>query len=132
MTIINGKDLSLQEATPFLPNMANGVAMFLQVMKVFVVTKKQVMGYTEEETECVITKAVRVPLNPKQLEIKPEGQRAWSWSQLHTLTDLKIRVDDIVIIRDIRYRVMAINNYAEYGFYDYHLVEDYNNEQACD
>lgn len=67
-------------------------------------------------------------MTPAQLAMKPEGERTWKWSRLHLLPDPKLELDWIVVIREVKYRVMAVENQAEYGYIAYDLLEDYENE----
>ena len=78
---------------------------------------------TEEKNE---TLATIQPLQLRQIELKPEGQRAWNWFQIHALvTDYGVTVNDIVEINEDRYKVMGIYDYKRNGFIELHCVSDY-------
>jgi len=69
------------------------------------------------------------PLQPKALELKPEGQRGWRWLQIHAEPALQLQLDDIVVLNDgDRYRVMAVRHYEQYGYMEYELVRGYEYE----
>lgn len=125
--MINAKDKNLRQSTS-LPDVGGSVNMLLQPIKLGVVTKKQVNGLTVEETEWTWTKAVRQAYSSEQLVILPEGQRSWKWYTIHALPDLVLNTDDIIVMHRLRMRVMEKLDYLEYGFVEYHAIEDYVNE----
>lgn len=128
MKIKNAKDRDLEELSASLPDMSDSVRMFFQKMKVYTITKEQVDGYTVETKSCKITDAVKVPLSPETIAVKPEGQRSWKWYSLHCVTDLCLKTDDIVELSLKSYRVQSVSNYSEYGYFEYQIVEDYVDE----
>lgn len=65
------------------------------------------------------------PLSPRRLELKPEGQRAWTWLQLHSDPVLKLEVDDVVLYLGVQTRVMNKTDYRLYGFVYYEVVQDW-------
>ena len=87
---------------------------------------KTITDYNLTETATTIsTKGVRQPFSAQQLSIKPEGQRAWKWEILHCLPNVKLNPDDIVVFNGVRYRVMEKLDYSEYGYLEYHIIQDY-------
>jgi hypothetical protein len=66
------------------------------------------------------------PLSVRSLSLKPEGQRSWSWKQIHSYSgDLNLRTQDLITIDNIQYKVMGVLNYSLNGFMEYHIVTDY-------
>lgn len=77
-----------------------------------------------KKTEKII--GTRQPLKSEEVELKPEGQRNWSWYQLHTDSAYKrLEVQQVVNIKGEDYRVMAVKDYSLNGFYEYHVIKDY-------
>lgn len=111
-----------------LPDVSGGAMLFFQPIKVFVIQKEQVKGYTQEKEICKQTYGVRQPFTPQQLNIKTEGERAWIWNKLHCLPDLILKNDDKVRIQGIPFRVVSKTDYREYGYLEYDLVQDYRAE----
>jgi hypothetical protein len=70
---------------------------------------------------------VRVPLKAQQLDKKPEGQRAWKWEVLYSTPDFLLTPNDVLVFNCLRYRVDAKLDYSEYGYLEYHIVQDYSN-----
>lgn len=108
-----------------VPNMSGTLSGWFQPLTINVITKVIENFEVHETTTDVTFRGVWQPFSPKQLEMKPEGQRSWSWYMVHTQTDLKLKNDDVIKYRGHQYRVMANNNYNEYGFYEYHIIRDY-------
>ena len=66
------------------------------------------------------------PLSPKQIELKPEGQRAWTWLQIHMQTgSFKLNVNDQIVINGTIYKVMALKDYSQSGYIEYHAVYEF-------
>jgi hypothetical protein len=108
-----------------MPDVSDAVMSLLQPMKVGIVQKQQIGGLTQEIPIYVDTFAVKQPFSAQRLDIKPEGQRSWRWFTLHSLKDLVLKLDDIIILAEIKYRVMQKYDYAEYGFYQYEIAEGF-------
>lgn len=69
------------------------------------------------------------PLSAREISLKPEGQRSWTWLQVHCqakATNL-IPGDQVIYGVDL-YKVMALKDYSLNGFIEYHLVRDYQNQ----
>lgn len=123
--IKNGKDTPLNESFGNLPNMASTLDGWLMTL-VFIKTIKTIINYNAVETEEEFSfQGVWQPLSLSELKMKPENERTWKWYNCHTKTDLGLKNDDIITYKDIKYRVMSTGYFEDYGYYNYHLVEDY-------
>lgn len=107
-----------------LPNMATAVAAWFQEMQCSVVQSYQEDYVTQERATLVAFKGMRAPLKAQQLDKKPEGQRAWKWEVLFTTVEFALSPNDVIVFRGNRYRVDAKLDYSEYGYYEYHIVQD--------
>lgn len=123
--IQNAKDTPLFSNPGTLPNMQDALADWFQMMTFTIITKETVDHELVETATVVAAKAVRQPLSAQKLMMKPEGQRAWRWEQLHAFPDLILKPDDVVVFNGIRYRVMDKLDYKEYGYLEYHITQDY-------
>lgn len=66
------------------------------------------------------------PMPGQQISFKPEGQRAWKWWSLWTQTDYDINVgDNIIDFKGNKYRVMKRADWAQGGYYQFDLTQDY-------
>lgn len=62
------------------------------------------------------------PLHPRELLVKPEGERAWKWWTL--FSDMDLEKDWTVTDQHgISYRVMASSDWRNAGFKQYQLIE---------
>ena len=125
MKILNARDRNADILSSGLPDVSAGVEHFFQPITVDLVVKTQTDGYTEEEKKRYKTQGTVQPFSAKELKILPEGQRGWKWTMLHCLPGLCLDLDDIVIIRGVRSRVMGSKDFSEYGYKEYHLAEGY-------
>lgn len=129
--IVNGKDTPLGNSFNTLPNVSDVLPDWFQPLT-FEVVAKGLEDYEVVETlRTIQTQGVRQPMSAQQLQVKPEGQRAWKWETIHCLPDVKLKVDDIVIFDNTKYRVMAKWNWSEYGYLEYHICQGYEeNEES--
>lgn len=120
----NASDRMLN-AEPLVLDMSDALPGTLQTLSVTPLIKTvQQFGNVESGTSYEVQGCLG-PLQPRAIEKKPEGQRAWSWYQLIVPTSVNLNVDDRAAINGTPFRIDAKNNYGSYGFYEYHLLEDY-------
>lgn len=123
--IVPANQRSVQDAATAMPSMRSTITGWFQTLILSRVRKKIV---DRESVEAVWKQqcfGVLQPFSPRQLSIKPEGERAWIWVMLHTTSDVDLQPDEEFFIKDVRYRVMSTNNYNDYGYVQYELVQDY-------
>lgn len=70
------------------------------------------------------------PLSPKQIMLKPEGERAWQWLQIHCVITnlLPLQPADLITYNNVIYKVMGQIDYSLNGYVEYHAVQDF---QGC-
>lgn len=124
--IKNGSSTPLNQ-TPMgsVPNVGAAMNDWFQAM-VFTLIGKQVDAFQAVETETLINfRGVIQPLKDRELDLLPEGQRSWTWFQLHAEPSLKLQTDDVVVYLGVRTRVMGRRDYTIYGYCEYRLVQDW-------
>lgn len=121
--IINAKDKGLLYSG--LPQVGEVLPSWFQPLTFDIITKSLVDYEVQEVIVPVSTQGVRQPMTAQQIAIKPEGQRAWRWETLHCLPNVPLRIDDIVVFGEKRYRVMQKWDWSEYGYYEFHICEAY-------
>lgn len=110
-----------------LPNVFDGIRDWVSPMQFQQITKTmQINGEVKETSVPVNFTGMIQPLEPRELRLKPEGQRAWSWYLLYADISLILQVDDIVTWNGKQTRVMKRENWPQQGFVLYHLVQDWN------
>lgn len=108
-----------------MPQMQSTIFGFEETIQ-FQLIKKTVVDH-----DLVESNKIRVPLffegslqsiHPRQLMIKPEGERAWKWRVLYTdfEMDLETVIEDST---GIQYRVMTKSDWNQAGYFMYELIE---------
>jgi hypothetical protein len=116
--------LTFQQGT--VPNMMEALTDYFQEM-VFTKIVKTVVGFQVLETATNINfMGVIMPYSGRDLNLLPEGQRAWNWQTLFSQPVLTLFPDDVVTWQGRQVRVMSRKDYALYGYVEYSLVLDWN------
>lgn len=123
--IPNAANRPLFDKAGSVPDVSGAMTDYFQTM-VFTRLTKTVTGFQAVETaDPIVFQGVIQPFTERQLLLKPEGQRAWSWFWLHADPVLTLQVDDVVLYKGVQTRVMARKDYVLYGYVEYHLVQDW-------
>ena len=124
--IKNGRSVPLnQTAMGSVPNVGGALNGWFQPM-IFTLIGKSVEAFQAVETETPLNfRGVIQPYSERQLTLLPDGQRSWTWLQLHADPSLKLETDDVVIYLGVRTRVMGLKDYTIYGYIEYRLVQDW-------
>lgn len=113
-----------------LPNLSNPVRAYLQSMTIYLVTKSVVDCEVQETKTRMDIRGVLQPLPPQRLDIMKEGQREWIWKCLHTLPNVNLKVDDIVEIKQVIYRVVEKYDCTEYGYNEFLLAQTFEEKNG--
>lgn len=125
MTISNASNRPLNALAGSVPDVSGALLDYLQPMT-FTTIVKTVENFQVVETPTSVSfQGVWQPFTARQIQMKPEGQRAWKWFMVHALVALPLVPDDVVTYLGTQYRVKADNDYSIYGYYQYELIEDY-------
>lgn len=92
--------------------------------------KKQVISDfdTKDILENFTFRGVVQPLSPKSLSLKPEGERSFTWLQIHSFSgSLNLDTNDIIIHQGKQYKIMALLDYSLNNYIEYHAIEDFQN-----
>lgn len=126
-TIANGADLPLFAKSGTVPDVSGALQDYYQTMT-FTKVAKIVEGYQVAETPTPTTfRGVIMPFTERQLLLKPEGQRAWTWFLVFSDPVLTLQVDDVLTwnYNGKQTRVMARKDMFLYGYVEYHVVQDW-------
>lgn len=125
MVIRNAADRPLFDKAGTVPDVSGALLDYFQTM-VFALVKKTIVNSQVVETTSPINfQGVIQPFTERQLLLRPEGERAWTWFTLHADPSLTLNVDDVVLWRGKQTRVMARKNFELYGYVEYQLVQDW-------
>lgn len=111
-----------------LPNLATAVMAWTQPFTFERITKAIVDFELVETRSLTAFTGVVAPLKQTDLEIKPEGQRQWRWLEIHSTTNLEFALDDRFVFKGKMYRVMAVNDWADYGYFRYEVAQAFDVE----
>ena len=109
-----------------MPNMAttlNGWEVPITLEKI---TQSVIEGDLVTSKTQITFQGVWQPLRGEELQLKPEGQRSWSWYWIHAKSGtLDLQTADKVIFQGKRYKVMDRKDYNLNGYIEYHVILDY-------
>lgn len=123
--IVNANTRSVQDSSLPVPNMRGTLNNWMQALALTKVIKQSINFDIKESYVPLSTRGMIQPFGAEELSLKPDGQRDWTWQMLHTTIDLVLKPDDVVIIKEVRYRVMSKTDCSQYGYVQYHLIQDY-------
>lgn len=128
--LTNGKNLIIPNNVGGLPDVSAAVDYLLQPVTVQLVIKQMINGYYEPVKTTVNTQASIQPMDQK-LAVKMEGQRNWRWSIIHILPNVDLQNNDLITLFGVEYKVMYRENWFQYGYIMYHVVEGFTNAQTA-
>lgn len=109
-----------------MPQMAAAFSGWMQNITMSVFTQKVVdNGLVEDHWNEICFAGTIQPLSARAIALKPEGQRAWDWFQIHTFSRLEISTNDRISWEGQIYKVMAVKDYGLNNYVEYHIVQDY-------
>jgi len=85
-----------------------------------------IVDYQTVNTEEAITfKGVIQPLTAEALKVRPLEERSWEWLMIHTRTSVELATGDLIEYNGKKFKVMFEKDYSLNGYYEYHLVKNY-------
>lgn len=126
MPLLNANKLTIPQNVGGLPDASVAVMTLLQPVNVMTVTQQLINGYYKPISQTFYTQASIQPL-PQELAIKMEGERNWRWSLIHILPNVVLDNNDLITLFGVQYKVMKKENWAQYGYVDYYVVEGFQN-----
>ena len=122
--IKNAKDKSINDNSFLNLEGSN----FYQALTIEVITKKTVNFELTETKRSVNFKGVIFPTEGEDLKIVPEGQRSFKNVTIFSEVTLQLNLDDIVLYKGTRFRILKKLDYENYGFYKYLLTEGFSSD----
>lgn len=84
-------------------------------------------GYIDEALKEDKLSGFWQPYSDEDLQLIPEGQRNWRWFAFHVQGPHKaLTLSEIVKIKGIEYRVMAVADFSDENYIEYRLVNNYD------
>jgi hypothetical protein len=124
-TIANGANRPINFQTGTVPDVSGALKDYYQPL-IFEQLTKTVSGFQVVETTTPIQfRGLIQPFTSRQLMLRPEGERAWTWFTLFSDPVLTLQVDDVVVWNGKQTRVMSRTDFSLYGYVTYSLVQDW-------
>ena len=108
-----------------MPQMSAAFQGWFQAITLQIVTQNIVDGLLTKSYAPVNFRGTIQPLSEKAIELKPEGQRAWTWLQIHCQPPAPLNINDVIVYNGQNFKVMALKDYTLNGYIEYHAVADY-------
>jgi len=110
-----------------MPQMSAAFAGWTQKISLVIVTQTVVDDGIVVPTETQITfQGTIQPLSAEEIQLKPEGQRAFQWLDIHCMGKISIlKKDDRIIYNGQRYKVMGFKDYSLNNYTEYNAIADY-------
>ncbi len=91
------------------------------------ISQQIIDGLVQEIAHQIPFHGIVQPLSAKQIALKPEGERAWAWLQIHiqASSPVKLDVNDRIMVDCRKYKVMGRLDYSANNYIELHCVEDF-------
>lgn len=109
-----------------MPQMSAAFSGWTTSLDITKITQTIVNNLVQETYTNLNINGVWQPLSPKQIALKPEGERAWSWFMLHVEgNSVPLEVNDKVMFGGQKYKVMNRHDYELNNYVQLDLVLDF-------
>ena len=124
--IIGAGTRDISESALTVPNMRGAIINWFRPLQAERITTTIVDGLAKEIRRPFNTAGVFNPMKPREVLLKPEGDRTFRWFVLYVGREIELKPNDVVIRKGVPYRVMGPLPIEDYGIKRYELTEDYN------
>ena len=124
MKILNANKKNLSQTTSQVPDVSGAIQRNLQPLTFVRMQKRIIDGFVKSIPVTEKYLASIQPLKPKDLVIKPQGERAWSWYMIHSLVNLELKLGDQFESGGAKYKIMGRSNYSQFGYFYQECIED--------
>lgn len=112
-----------------MPQMGPAFAGWTQQITLGLVQQYDEKGLTKKRVKRIRFQGTIQPLKPTELQFKPEALRRFPWLQIHMFTPRqRLDTNDIIEYDGRRYKVLGVYDYSLNNFFEYHVVEDMQND----
>lgn len=123
----NANALTINQNVGGLPDVSAAVMMLLQPVTVDLVIQQLINGYYKPIRNLTVNTQASIQPLPQELAVKMEGERNWRWSLIHILPNVILNNNDLITLFGVQYKVMKKENWFQYGYIDYYVVEGFQN-----
>lgn len=112
--------------TSGMPKMGAAFRGWLATVTLKKIVQTVVDGMVTDTETLIRFKGVVQPLDPEQINMKPEGQRSFEWLQINCFSGSNnLTTNDRIVYNSIAYKIMGVFDYTQNGYIEYHAVRDY-------
>ena len=123
--IQNARDRKISDNVGSMPYMAQSIQQIMQPVQVGIIKSQMIGGYNQTVVEKYVkVLSVRIE-NPNHLVMTKTGERIWVSMDIYFTPDVILQPDDLFIYRGKQYRVIVTEEWSDYGYSKYGVIEDY-------
>lgn len=109
-----------------MPQISTAMNGWTKKIRLIKLKEKVVDGFVKNEQIEVRFDGAIQPLSDRELALKPEGQRSWTWLQIHVRSLwINFIPDDRIVWNGDKYKIYAVKDYSLNGYVEYHAVRDF-------
>ncbi len=127
-----GRNKLISQMSAGLPDVSNVFNNWEISITANYVSQNWVDGEPVNVTENKMIKGIKQPLKAEEIALKEEGQRSWSWQQIHVREALygELYTSQILTIGGVNYKIKAKKDFVLNGYREYHAILDYEDASA--
>ncbi len=112
-----------------MPHVGRAFAGWSKTITLGKITQTVANGFVTDTIAPFTFQGVIQPLSAKSIYLKPEGQRAFEWLQIHCVAgSANLNTNDRIVYNGKTFKIMAQRDYSLDGYIEYHAIEDYQGE----
>ena len=109
-----------------MPQMRSAFRGWMATVTLKKIVQVIVDGLVTDTEKLIRFKGVVQPLDPEQINLKPEGQRSFEWLQIDCFSGSNnLTTNDRIVYNSLPYKIMGVFDYSQNGYIEYHAVRDY-------
>ena len=127
-----GRNIKINQMNGLLPDVSDVLNGWEIPITANYVTQTVVDGIVTDVAMKKFIKGLKQPLKPEDVALKDEGQRSWSWNQIHIRESLygELFTTQILTINGVNYKIKAKSDWVLNGYREYHAILDYEDGGA--
>lgn len=122
-----GRNIKINQLSANLPNVSEVMNGWEVSMTANYVTQSVVDGAVVDTEVNKPIKGISQPLKAEEIALKDEGQRMWNWVLVQVRETIygELYPTQILIINNIRHKIMAKKDWTLDGYREYHVIRDF-------
>ena len=127
-----GRDKLISQMSAGLPDVSDVLNGWEINITANYVSQELVDGIVVDTAVNKLIKGIKQPLKAEEIALKEEGQRSWSWNQIHVRESVygELFTSQILTISGVNYKIKAKKDFVLNGYREYHAILDYEDSGA--